>query len=273
MTPNSDQLRGYAAKEELFKALSMTYEYLKELKSVGGPDGHWNQMYSNLLYEPSDKLRRYIREYNLHKSRSKEMDTQVYRDLAGKLMEKIAYEAFNCLFGHDLIESFTTAQSQLDLVVTGTLASTSPWLHFNGLIGLDNPTQKMIIEAKNTKAKVDSNIFSRLCFLVQNQFSSQCKLAIFFTQNGAKGFPNRGQNQRSFQAARATQILFHAQTEKYIVVFNDADIQDLGNPGALIVLLRDKISDVENMVGTHLVKFDPSNLTVSINPRLPDHLA
>lgn len=45
--------------------------------------------------------------------------------------------------------------------------------------------------------------------------------------------------------AKATQVLFHAKTQKFVIVLDERDLLKLKNKGTLIRLIKEKIKDVE----------------------------
>lgn len=215
------------------------------------------------LYKPSDELKKLINRYY---TPSKTLTTKQ----KGELLEEVVFLAFKCLEGVKDISSFTSFDSQLDLVVTGT--AINEWEVLCKILGLPiDKSKKIIVEAKNHKKKIDSSIFSRLCFILDHRHTEQCSLGIIFSTSGASGFPKRGGNQTSLKSARATQVLFHARSNKYVVVFDKEDIRDLAKDGALIEILNTKIEDVENVFGNTL-KHDFDLNDIGNRSSLPPHL-
>lgn len=104
---------------------------------------------------------------------------------------------------------------------------------------------------------------------MQLQFEQSCGLGIFVSRMGATGFPE-DRRQIALREARATQILFHASTGKYIIVLDHDDILELGKDGALPQIIERKIRDIEEVSG--LSDASISNLGWG-EYDLPEHLA
>ena len=219
----------------------------------------------NALYDPSLSLKRLIASYNSIFDPISGGKTKVAYTTgdAGKIMEQIAYLAFRCLKGLEVFKSFRSAESQIDLVITIDPLSL---LSFT----LPLKTNKIIVEAKNEDEAISVKSFSRLAALLTYKYSDQSRLGIFFARKGASGFPQHGQpRQRTLNDSRAIQVIYHAKTDKYLIVFDHDDIQLLQQPGALIRLIRSKISDVEDLSGIDL-EYDGN---VEELDDLPPHLA
>ncbi len=162
-------------------------------------------------------------------------------------MEEIAYLTFRGLRGCTKALSYQSYADQLDLVVSGE----KEWVALQHYLGLkDFPT--IVVEGKNIDTPVDVQQFARLCSIVQNMFSTTCGLGVFFTRTGATGFPGLGKRVQSLRYARATQAIFHARTNKFIVVLSDADFSKLTKIGGLPRLLKDKMQEVEDATGLDL---------------------
>lgn len=226
------------AKELIFKA---TEELREKLSDSGWDEGRiatefvknldkWE--YAEYSYVPSQRLISRINEYN-NWCRTKNSEDP------GKLMEEIALLAFRCLKGWDTLESYQSYAPQHDLVISG---SKSSWLLLLDYLHLPRSGRTFVIESKNLEKKVTDNQLSRLGGIIQNKFGSTCHLGIFLTRKGATGFTYR----RALRDARATQVLFHAKTNKFIVVLDHEDLQKLTKQGGLPRILEAKIRDVEN---------------------------
>jgi hypothetical protein len=75
-------------------------------------------------------------------------------------------------------------------------------------------------------------------------------LGIFITLNGATGFPKLGNSrQRAVSDCRLRQIIFHAKTNKIIVVLDKDDLFQLTKNGTLIEVLTRKIRDLSELSG------------------------
>lgn len=184
----------------------------------------------------------------------------------GRLMEEIAYLAFKSVAGQDSISSAQTATAQHDLIVSG---SNKSWFNVMSLLHLPKSGRTILVEAKNTRDKVSDAQFGRICQILHEKYSEQCHLGVFFTRMGASGFPNGRVQQRSLSAARLSQILFHAKTDKYVVVLDQDDILELGQPGALLVKLEAKIRDIESWLGQRFTYDDDDWVLSDV---LPPHL-
>jgi hypothetical protein len=188
----------------------------------------------------------------------------------GRLMEEIALLAFRCLKGFESVKSYQSYAAQIDLLISG---STPAWMLIMKILHIDIGRRSIVVEAKNLNKKVDDKQFSRFCYHIQNTFTNTTQLGVFFTRFGATGFRERekaknGIRQRSLRDAQATQILFHARYNKYVVVFEKEEILSLCKPGSLIKILEEKIRTIEEWTGL-------SSESTSVLPEidLPEHLS
>jgi len=216
------------------------------------------------LYDPDETLLARIADYN------KWLETQEGED-PGKLMEEIACLAFRCLKGWDSMKSFQSYAPQHDLVVSG---SSAKWDMLIEYLHLPQRGRTILVEAKNVVDPVSDSQFSRLCAIIHAKYRETAHLGVFFTRNGASGFPtgqnaeNTGVRQRSLRDARATQVIFHALSGKFVVVLEDEDLQQLVGKGTLPKILEAKIRDVEDASGLSL-EFDEDGTETD----LPSHLS
>lgn len=196
------------------------------------------------LYEPDRALKDLIHDYQAWKA-GKKNDVE-----AADLMERIAILAFRCLKGHNEIKSYTSYSHQHDLLISGSGPDWSIIMQFL-LQSTSSGARSILIEAKNIKGRVGDPQFSRLCSILENKFDVTCQLGVFLTRKGASGFPikSSSERQRSLRDSRATQVIFHAKTRKFVVVLDDNDIESLTEKGALIRILEKKIRDVEEVTG------------------------
>jgi len=165
----------------------------------------------------------------------------------GELLEQIAFLVFQGLKGVTSLKSFQSAGPQYDLLVSGDQAA---WLHVCNLLYLKENQRGIVVEAKATKARLPDKQFARLCSIMELNLSSTVGLGVFFTLNGAAGFPQTGSSrQRAIRDCRLRQVLFHAKTQKLIVVLDKDDIFELGRNGTLIQLLARKIRDLCELSG------------------------
>jgi hypothetical protein len=217
------------------------------------------------LYVPNDALVSRIEDYRRWWSNQRD-------EIPGQLMEEIACLAFLCLKGLGSIKSFQSHSKQLDLVVSGNSLN---WLMATQILKLPSKQRTIIVEAKNEDNRLADQDFSRLCSILADKFREQAALGVFFTRRGASGFPSRSddgskpQRKRKLEYSRATQVLFHARTGKYVVVLDSCDIFRLKQPGALLRILEAKILDVEECSGLPLKYNGPWEMVAD----LPSHLA
>jgi hypothetical protein len=208
-------------------------------------------------YIPDDKLTSRIKEYNKW-CKIKDNENP------GQLMEEIALLTFRCLRGWDNIESYQSYAPQHDLVISG---SKGFWLLLMDYLHLPRNGRTFVVEAKNLESKVTDKQISRLGSIIQNKFESTCHLGIFFTRKGATGFTYR----RALRDARATQVLFHARTKKFIVILEHKDLQQLLKKGGLPKILEAKIRDVESASNLQL-DFNDNWGKVNLPPHLAQHM-
>jgi len=238
---------------------------LKAIKILNPKDEISRNSIASYLYVPDTRISGHLQElkdYILIKSPT---DTQ--RKNAGNLLEKIVALTFCGLRGLTSIKSFCSASCQYDLLVSG---DTEEWEPLYRLLYMKDNQRDIVIEAKCTKAKVNDQQFARLCSLMEVNLFTTTGLGIFFTLNGATGFPKRGQTERQqkLSDARLRQALFHARTGKTVVVLDAQDIFELDKPASLIQILTRKIRDVEHLSG--LVTEPCSDI---FTPDLSSHLA
>lgn len=226
------------------------------LNAINNPD---------FLYIPSDKLMQRVLDYRDWCSKHAAKDPNI--EDAGKLMEEVALLAFSSLRGYNTLLSYQSYADQYDLVISGTSGHWRAILHW---LGLDN-LPVIVVEAKNTDTKVDVPIFTRLCSIVQNTFDGECGLGVFFTRTGATGFPSEGRPVQSLRYAQARQVIFHAKTNKHLVVLTDMDIDLLLKPGGLLHVLRDKILQIKMLTGSDF-RLTPTWHRVELPPHLKQHI-
>jgi hypothetical protein len=242
------------AKELFFKS-ALGQALLPEIMNTGRIDFSLLESmdFPGYFYVPSEELKKKIDAYLKAFRSGRKHDT---------LLEQVALLTFLSLNTSLEIESYQSYAPQLDLVVSGTAAPFTLWRLFMEFIGLQ-ANSVIVIEAKSHSKPVSDAQFSRFCSILQNQFGSLCRLGIFFPSRNAikKMIPLR--------YARATQHLFHARSEKFVVVFDHHDLVELKRNGSLLYLLRNKILEVEKATG-FLASGDrikpPSELS------LPSHL-
>ncbi|MGJ5628229.1 hypothetical protein [Nostoc sp. CALU 1950] len=184
---------------------------------------------------------------------------------AGELLEQIVCLVFRGLQGATSFKSFQSAGPQYDFLVSGDQTA---WLYVCNQLYLKENQRGIVIEAKATKERLPDKQFARLCSILDLNLSSTVGLGIFFTLNGAAGFPQSGDTrQRAISDCRLRQVIFHAKTQKRIVVLDKNDIFELGKNGSLIQILVRKIRDLDELSGLPTTSVEQ---TQEID--LPDHL-
>jgi hypothetical protein len=126
----------------------------------------------------------------------------------------------------------------------------------------------LVVECKNQEKPVTDQQFSRLCSILQNKFQSTAHLGVFISRTPATGFPKKGKTIRSLRDARATQALFHAKTNKYVVVIDHDDLVNISKGVNFSKILEAKIREVEASTGINL-EFDEDWKEIL----LPHHLS
>lgn len=165
---------------------------------------------------------------------------------AGYLLEEIALICFCGLAGFTSVKSFRSPSSQYDLLISG---DTLHWKSICKFLYLDFNQRDLFIEAKAITAPLSDSQFARLCSIMSLNLTNT-GLGIFFTLNGASGFPKEGEaRQQKIGNARLRQVVFHASTKKAIVVLDKNDILTLNQNGSLITLLIRKIRDLHELSG------------------------
>jgi hypothetical protein len=255
-------------RDEITDDLGLIVDFLQRpTRLTSTPES--KRAFFEFFYVPDTRLIQRLDEY---KTWVTQHDSGVKtHENAGYLMEEIAYLAFDCLHGHDRnIRAGQTEAAQHDLIVSG---SSLEWMLLMQVFHLPQSGRTLLIEAKNTDDPVDDQQMSRLCFIVENKFSTQCHLGIFFSRSGATSFPEEGQAQRSLRDARATQILFHALTkDKFVIVLDHTHIVRLGERGALPQIIEALIRDIEERLGQY-INFDAEwNELLTLPSHLQKHV-
>jgi len=190
------------------------------------------------LSEYLDQLREFTKLQNPTPSESK---------MGGELLEQIAFLAFQGLKGATSFKNFQSPGPQYDLLVSGDQLA---WLCVCKLLYLKENQRGIVVEAKAIKDRLPDKQFARLCSIMELNLSSIVGLGVFFTLNGASGFPKKDSSrQRSISDCRLRQVLFHAKTQKFIVVLDKNDIFELGKNGSLIQIIVRKIRDLCELSG------------------------
>jgi len=222
----------------------------------------------NWLYNPVPQITLYLEE--LRNFLNIDKPTREERQKAGYLLEKILVLSFKGLAGYSEIKSYQSSNHQYDLLVSGDNAE---WDIICDRLNLTGDKQKqnyrgILIEAKAIGETVSSAQFSRLCSIMSLEMCNTVGLGVFFTLEGAAGFPKRGDGRIvCVKHARLCQVLFHAKTGKNIVVLDKHDIFELNESGALIKILMRKVKELEEMSG-----LGTTSINEPIDVDLPNYL-
>lgn len=218
---------------------------------------------ASYLYIADPKINDYIAKFNQLLEIKSPKKSQLQE--RGKILEQIVYLVFRSLKGVTSLKSFQSASSQYDLVVSGDDIN---WHPVCKQLYLDTAYRDIVIEAKAKNSKLPDKDFARLCSIMNENYTG-AGLGIFFTLEGATGFPDRNSSsrQRKISDCRLRQALFHAKTGKFIVVLDREDILELGKNGTLLQILTRKIRDLRELSGIPTV---PIEQFVEID--LPSHL-
>lgn len=195
------------------------------------------------LYDPAPriaqyvkKVKRYLKKKNVSGAEARQM---------GYDLEEMAMLAFGSLRGWTEIMSWESAGPQIDLEIVG---SDVDWGALAKYLLMPSALALMV-ESKATKDPVGDPEFARLAAIIDHNCRQTVGLGVFFTLNGASGFPERGKAKNLLGDAWLRQALFHARTGLPIVVLDHVDLIELAKPGALVRLLRGKIMDLERLGG------------------------
>jgi hypothetical protein len=215
------------------------------------------------LYTADSRISKFIEELTELTSQSPLSRNQ--RQAAGRLMEQIALLAFKGLESATDFKSYQSAGPQHDLLVTG---DTMKWIVFCRYLHLDPEHRGILVEAKAVKEKLGDKQFARLCAIIDHNFPAIVGLGVFFTLEGASGFPVRGKRQRGIRDCRLRQVLYYARSNKPVVVLDKGDLLGLGANGSLPRIMARKIRDVSELSGLSTL---PGEIAVDTT-LLPKHL-
>lgn len=183
---------------------------------------------------------------------------------AGELLEEIAYLLFKSLKGHQNIRSYQSFAAQHDLVVDG---SSPAWHMLMNYLHLPQNGRTIIVECKNQEKEISDQQFSRLCGILRGKFDETAHLGIFISHTTASGFPKNNAKKRSLSNARATQVIFHADTKKFVVVIDHKNLEMIAKGVSFPKILEAKIREVEAAYGGEISFTDEWEET-----KLPAHL-
>jgi hypothetical protein len=188
-----------------------------------------------ILYSPVPELLNRLKDYfDWAKGKRKEDP--------GQLLEEVAYLLFKSLKGVGNIRSYQSFAAQHDLIVDG---GSLAWQSLVMYLHLNRDGRTIVVECKNLSASISDQQFSRLCGILQNKFDKTAELGIFISHTPASGFPKRRTKERQLRDARATQALFHAKSNKFVVVIDHEDLELVFNGIPFPKILEAKIREVE----------------------------
>jgi hypothetical protein len=219
-----------------------------------------SQGWADLLTKESPQLNERLKDYFDWCAGKKEENP-------GDLLEEIAYLLFQCFIGVGNVRSFQSYAPQHDLVVDG---DSTAWVLLMNYLHLPVSGRTVIVECKNQEKPITDQQFSRLCGILQNKFQDTAHLGIFISHTPATGFPKKGKGVRSLRDSRATQALFHAKTNKYVVVINHDDLVSISKGANFSKILEAKIREVEASTGISL-EFDEEWKETLLPPHLLKH--
>ena|GEM_PF-824950 len=260
--PLPQKMSGVLPKENLGETL---VRLLKALKDLNPGDNISSNNIASYLYNPDSRISSYLKK--LRKYKELENPTPQQRREAGDLLEQITVLTFCGLQGVSSIKSFRSAGPQYDLLVGG---DGEEWLLLYKILYMKENRRDIVVEAKCTDDKVSDQQFARLCSIMEINLFQTTGLGVFFTLNGASGFPERGADtrQKQLKESKMRQVLFHAKTGKVVVLLDAEDIFALDKPASFIQILISKIRDLDYLSG--LASLEPCE-TPELD--LPKHLA
>ncbi|MFN6572566.1 hypothetical protein [Dendronalium sp. ChiSLP03b] len=216
---------------------------IKAMERLKSGDPALNTL-ASYLYKADHRLYEYLDKLKIYTELEKPTPQQTQD--AGKLLEKIVFLLFKGLEGLQSVKSFQSAGPQYDLLVSGDDIG---WKVVCKTLYLEWENRDIVIEAKATKSPLEDKQFARLCSIMEHNLRG-AGLGIFVTLNGASGFPKRDSTrQRAVSDCRLRQIIFHARTNKIIVVLDKEDLFQLTKNGTLIEILIRKIRDLSELSG------------------------
>ena len=202
------------------------------------------------LYTPDSRLSNFLVELETFLKINR--PTKEQRQEAGYLLEKILLLAFKGLAGYSELKNYQSASHQYDLLISG---DSPKWDIVCDRLYLRDVQQNrgyrgILVEAKAIGAAVSSAQFARLCHVMSIELCSTVGLGVFFTIEGAAGFPKRGEERiNCVRYARLCQVIYHARSGKKIIVLDRNDIFELDKNGALIRILMRKVKELEELSG------------------------
>ncbi|MEN8446322.1 MAG: hypothetical protein ABG776_15075, partial [Cyanobacteria bacterium J06555_13] len=242
-----------------------SYKILKDAITTSHEYGYEvDEMYFAYQYTPNKTVvTEIIQEIEAYIQKTK--PSQEESKQAGYKFEELMLAVFHGVQGWSSLKSYQSAGPQYDLLISGEgpLWKTSLSM---ALPGIREGSSTIVVEAKATKSRVSDQQFARLCSLMETNLPKTCSLGVFFTINGASGFPKRGtKKQRNVGSSRLRQLLFYAKTGKPIVVFDMDDVRCLTENGSLLRILGRKVRDIEELTGMPVEQEDVQEVILPNN--------
>ena len=218
------------------------------------------------FYEPPKCLENYIAKLMTLADKAETVGlAKLEQNEIGNLLESVAYAAFRGLAGASSVTNFTSATAQIDLLVKG---DGQLWDLVCGWLFAKSPGS-IVVECKATQEPVSDSQFARLCSLLDTNWAQTGFLGVFFSLKGATGFPEPGDDvaKRKIGQACLRQVIYHAKSDKSVIVFDKKDIAALLKPGMLLDLMIRKIQEIEELRGR-----DVGPVEILDPKSLPPHL-
>lgn len=196
-----------------------------------------------LWYHPDPRLKAKVDNFSAY-CRG---DSGLTPQKAGYLLEEIISLIFYSLKGVKHIKSYQSSGPQYDLLVYGD----EFWKVVFSRCKLPAEKYGILVEAKAEKERIPEKYFSRLSCIINDNFSKTVGLGIFFSVNGASGFPksNDPKRRRCVADSRLRQVITYAKHGIPIIVFDLEDIVNICEPGSLIKCIESKVRDIEQLTG------------------------
>ena len=252
------------SQEEILQELQRALGILERVRESNPEIGNKAiDIYAACFYVPDKRLEGYIEKLKLF-LQLKNPSPKEKRD-SGYLLEQIVLLSFCSLKGFTSVKSFQSPGPQYDLIISG---DNPDWEAICKYLYIDFSKRGIIIESKAINQPVKDQQFALLCSVMELNLCNTVGLGVFFTLNGATGFPKENESrQRKISDARLRQLLFYAKTQKPIVILDKNDIFKLKDKGSLLKILALKIRDLSEFSGLYI---SPCEEPIEVD--LPEHL-
>lgn len=241
--------------------MSESMSIFELLKLVAAQENTDQDSFYTRLYSPDLRLKAAIDD--LKGARSAGLNSQEI----GESMERVAALILRGARWLERPRSFQSTSAQYDLI-----CSVEPHLGLvlRLVLGLDFEFSSFIVEAKAESEVLSNTHFLRLCHLVCSA-SDISQIGIFFTMRGASGFPSKSKSSlRKVSDCWLSQLLFYARYQRFVLVFDLGDIDELCQEGSFVRFLKQKMDAVRTQYGKYT---EPQLVARGADLDLPDHLA